>query len=510
MVKSLSALFVHCEDDYSLFNEEKRSFEPGWNNLSAVVVSNASIDRAFQYRSPEQLDTQPVMGNHGTYGSGGYVYEFRGRLIDLKNNLSQLHATNWIDGQTRAVIVQFTLYNPNVQLFTSVSLLAEFLPTGGVETQSKFQPISFVTFKSITHLIASILYLLVIVHMMIVEVQSLIKLKRDYFRQFWSYIDVGIIVCSWTNVGIYVWRYGESNRIGDAFARSHGYASVNLQVAAYVDDLFTCLLAFACFFATIKFIRLGRFNRRLMFFVHTLQHAASDLLSFVSMFSVVFWAFITLFYLLFVGQLLTCSTLLHTAKMLFEMTLMKFDAQELSSAAPLLGPLVFSLFIFVVVFVCMSMFLTIINESFGAVRQEAALHVEQEQHIFSFMVDRFQRAIGMFTLSLVVGERMSVAMSLGLLGLGRSTDLCRQEDYDEEMRSKYVDPVENFPNKMDQLLDALDRVSDSILVSLCRPEVCIRISTGVHGSARPSNWSKQCPSQRLKDSCFRCCACDLA
>ena len=59
---------------------------------------------------------------------------------------------------------------------------------------------------------------------------------------------------------------------------------------------------------------------------------------------------------------------------------------------------------------------------------------------------------------------MRVALSLGLLGLGRSTDLCRQEDYDEEMRSKYVDPVENFPNKMDQLLDALDRVRDSILL----------------------------------------------
>ena len=436
VTQSLSAFFVHCEDDYSLFNEEKRSFEPGWNNLS-VEVSNKSIDRAFQYQSSEQLDSQPVIGNHATYGSGGYVYDFRGRLADLKSNLSELHATNWIDGQTRAVVVQFTLYNPNVQLFTSVSLLAEFLPTGGVETQSNFRPVSFLTFKSITHLVVSILYLLLIARMMIVEVQSLIKLKLGYFRQFWSYIDVGIIACSWTNVGIYVWRYRESNRVGDLFAQTHGYASVNLQVAAYVDDLFNSLLGFACFFATIKFIRLGRFNRRLMFFVHTLQHAARDLASFVSMFSVVFWAFITLFYLLFVGQLLTCSTLLHTAKMLFEMTLMKFDAQKLSSAAPFLGPLAFSLFIFVVVFVCMSMFVTIINESFSAVRQEAALHVDQEQHIFSFMVDRFQRAIG----------------------LGRSTEMYRQQEYDEEMRSKYVDPVENFPGKMDQLLDALNRVS---------------------------------------------------
>ena len=142
VTKSLQPFFVHCQDDYSFLNEEKRSFEPGWENITSQV-SNVSTDRAFQYQSSQQLDTYFTIGNHHTYAPGGYVYEFRGRLSDLQSNLSQLHKLNWIDGQTRAVIVEFTLYNPNVQLFTSVSLLAEFMATGGMETQSSFQPISF-------------------------------------------------------------------------------------------------------------------------------------------------------------------------------------------------------------------------------------------------------------------------------------------------------------------------------------------------------------------------------
>ena len=273
---------------------------------------------------------------------------------------------------------------------------------------------------------------------MMVEVKSLIRLKRDYFRQLWSYIDVAIIVCSWTNVGIYVWRYRESNRVGDLFAQTNGYAYVNLQLAVYVTDLFTCFLGLCCFLATLKFIRLARFNQRLMFFLQTLQHAAKDLLSFVSMFSVVFWAFLTLFYLLFSGKLWTCSTLLHTAKMLFEMMLMKFDAQQLSEAAPVLGPLSFTLFILLVVFVCMSMFLTIINDSFRQVRTQAELNPCEDQHILSFMIDKLQRSIG----------------------IGRSNELRRMEEYDEQMRSKYVSPVEIFSDKVDQLLDAIDRVSE--------------------------------------------------
>ncbi|KAL4696236.1 hypothetical protein H8957_001517 [Semnopithecus entellus] len=46
--------------------------------------------------------------------------------------LSRLRASTWIDHSTRAVSVHFTLYNPPTQLFTSVSLSVEILPTGSL------------------------------------------------------------------------------------------------------------------------------------------------------------------------------------------------------------------------------------------------------------------------------------------------------------------------------------------------------------------------------------------
>ena len=131
-----------CQADYSLLNEEQRSFEPGWTNQTTTVCSSP-ICQAFEYQSGDQLDSDVYMGDHGTYGSGGYVYEFRGRLFDLLSNVSQLHQLQWIDGQTRAVIIQLSLYNPNVQMFTSVSLLVELLSTGGAFPQARFEPLTF-------------------------------------------------------------------------------------------------------------------------------------------------------------------------------------------------------------------------------------------------------------------------------------------------------------------------------------------------------------------------------
>jgi hypothetical protein len=55
----------------------------------------------------------------------------------------KLHKYGWIDNQTRAVIIQFTLYNPNAQLFTSATFLIECLSTGGIYHQARFEPMQF-------------------------------------------------------------------------------------------------------------------------------------------------------------------------------------------------------------------------------------------------------------------------------------------------------------------------------------------------------------------------------
>jgi hypothetical protein len=71
----IQPLNLTCETDYNLFDEERRSFEPGWINETAMVYS-LSIRQAFMYQSGNQLGTYLYVGDHATYNSGGYVYEF--------------------------------------------------------------------------------------------------------------------------------------------------------------------------------------------------------------------------------------------------------------------------------------------------------------------------------------------------------------------------------------------------------------------------------------------------
>lgn len=134
-----------CQDDYSRSNEDRTSYFPGWidenSNETFLVNRSSSIEKAFRYRTSEELDTYIYVGEHGKYSSGGYVYEFRGSLNHLRGNLSTLHRLSWIDDRTRAILIQISLYNPNIQMFVSVTLLMEFLSTGSLIPTARFEPI---------------------------------------------------------------------------------------------------------------------------------------------------------------------------------------------------------------------------------------------------------------------------------------------------------------------------------------------------------------------------------
>jgi len=61
---------------------------------------------------------------------GGYTFNFRRDPRVTSAKLSELKELDWLDLRTRAVFVEFTLYNANVNLYGSVIMLIEFLSTG--------------------------------------------------------------------------------------------------------------------------------------------------------------------------------------------------------------------------------------------------------------------------------------------------------------------------------------------------------------------------------------------
>ena len=71
----------------------------------------------FEYSAATALKEEPYWGRLAVYGGGGYTQLLPNTSAAFYQVLIQLQVDEWIDAGTRAVFVDFTTYNANVNLF---------------------------------------------------------------------------------------------------------------------------------------------------------------------------------------------------------------------------------------------------------------------------------------------------------------------------------------------------------------------------------------------------------
>jgi len=69
------------------------------------------------YQSSDQLDGSSHWGQVGSYEGGGYVQDLAPTMEESFALLKPLFDNLWLDRATRAVFVDFTVYNANINLF---------------------------------------------------------------------------------------------------------------------------------------------------------------------------------------------------------------------------------------------------------------------------------------------------------------------------------------------------------------------------------------------------------
>ena len=115
---------------------------------------------------------------------------------------------------------------------------------------------------------------------------------------------------------------------------------------------------------------------------------------FLIMFSFVFFALTSLFYLLFHSYSKNFSTWLETMLSCFKMVSVQFSSvSDLTKTNPLIAGLCLFLFIFLAVFLLSNMFISIIVDNFNVIRQEQAKEAN-EVELIQFTVQKVKQWLG--------------------------------------------------------------------------------------------------------------------
>lgn len=96
--------------------QDEKDYGVGWE----PVYQNTSYTNRreeYSYTTAKALDGYPYMGDRFWYSGGGYTVRLRGNATVLRTKLQQLEKEGWVDRYTRAIFVEFTVYNPGINLF---------------------------------------------------------------------------------------------------------------------------------------------------------------------------------------------------------------------------------------------------------------------------------------------------------------------------------------------------------------------------------------------------------
>nr|AKN21726.1 PKD1L-3 [Schmidtea mediterranea] len=381
-------LIKHCYSQYDIFNQDEKSYGFGWTELNTSDTSESP----FLYSNESSLDGLPYIGRLSTYSGGGYVYKLKDDVNTLYNDLSALRDNKWIDFQTRAIFIEFTTFNPNINLFAIHTYVAEMPGNGGLWTIYRIEPANLLGLYSggvkAFEIFCQVLYGIFILVIFVKEIRNFLKQKWKYFSQFWNFIELFIIFGSLLSAAGFAYVTIATNKLTGKFSQYGGSVYLNFAQVAFWNEYFSYLVSLIIFCATIKFIRVLRFNKRIGMLGAVLSYTATDMKQFFIIFFIMFLAFVMMFYSLFMDSLYRYHSFLFAIESSMNIPLGKFGFLELYQKAPIFGPIVFAGFVLFIVFVLLNMFVAILYNGFTVVKEDIDLQ-SSDHELMRFIFTKF-------------------------------------------------------------------------------------------------------------------------
>ena len=436
-----------CSGNYEWRNEDEASYVNSWNkptgdkNVCSIKNGSTLPPDHWCYTRLNGMLTAPYVGRLETYPEGGYNQIFNQNYEASLDLTGELKNHQWIDRYTRAVFVEFTLYNPNVNLFSITTLLFEISSTGDFNPGTNFLSIrlyNYVGNFQIFVLICQLLFLGFLCVYTYNSAKGIFREKCRFLAKPWNAFDIILVLISWLAVAIYFVAIVFRDRILREFREDPTqFTSFRHSVSWQMSLEYA--IAILVFMISLKFLRLFQFNRRMFLLPLTLSNTAYDMLSYTIVFSIILVAFSLLYHLIlqaydpnFLNMVVTIQTLLHVL-------VGKSDMLVKRHQFPVLERFTIFIYMCVMKFILLNIFIVILNDGFSRAKAKN----DAQQNAFEF-IDFIKNTVN----EMLGIRRLNVAKKI-------STSVkSRRVKFDEKNLATNVEyTLMNLEKKVDKLLN---------------------------------------------------------
>ncbi|NXR16871.1 PK1L2 protein, partial [Cinclus mexicanus] len=380
----LQHVVEECHAPYSLQTEDTTVYGEHWN--TSVSDNSSDLSSAWQYQSQSKLRGHPSWGKLAIYSGGGYVIHLGTDPKNASRILQYLFNNVWLDTFTRAVFVEFTVYNANVNLFCIISLMFESNALGAFFTSAELQSVRLYPYTDSLHIFvvaAEVIYFLFIVYYMTVQGKLLKSLRWRYFHSKWNLLEMAIILISWTALSVFVKRTVLGTQ-DISYYQDHKEGSISFSETARADAVLGYLIAFLVLLSTVKLWHLLRLNPKLNMITSTLRRAWGDISGFITVITIMFLAYSTAANLIFGWKLYSYKTLFDSAETMVSLQLGIFNYEEVLDYNPILGSFLIGSCIIFMTFVVLNLFISVILVAFS--EEQKHYQASEEEEIVDLML----------------------------------------------------------------------------------------------------------------------------
>ncbi|XP_078670967.1 uncharacterized protein LOC144911067 isoform X2 [Branchiostoma floridae x Branchiostoma belcheri] len=416
----MAKVMTDCDRPYSLLDSDDNSYDVGWtrNNMTFDVRNWENVSdsqRPWIYQPASLSAAVPDSGDHGTYYGGGYLVELSNSSSADMGLIDELQEMDWIDDNTRAVFIEFIVYNANANLFAVFNLLAEFTNLGRAFPQGEIMVVRlypYTTAWGFVLLGCHGLFLLVSLYLAFGEVRRILTLGTEYFKMFWRVVELVLSLLALAEIGVHLYTayliLGFNTSQKDSNSGDERYNKY--KQAASWEKINTYILGWLVCVACLKMLYLCRFNKTVQRGPKVVRRAQGKLLSFLIVFVTVFMAYSLFAYLVLGTKLTKYGSFVRTMQTLFGVMLGDMDYPTVKSAHDVLGPLMLLSFVVFVSNILIMMFLVILSDAYSDVVVEGEFKGKSEnEKIKEYGVNRLRKLLHKNPNSVAITKQKSEA-----------------------------------------------------------------------------------------------------
>lgn len=369
----VSSLFAHifptCRGTFEIANESRFEF-------ASAKAPTYTLEH-YRWSSTEETDQIDIEGEFAMYPGTGYKVDIPLFRTEAHTLLHDLKNCQWLDSMSRAVILEFSTLNTNVNQIINNRILFEFAPTGNVKIKHEVNafPTYLLSFntdsgQALWVFIYMFVLLLMILGKLVIMWWHLKQNGMKYFGYGWNIVDLAMILAFILHINFKYDVYSAVDAEPQLQAGNIGHPERFMpftkaaKVSIENSKTLLSVLILLNWLQSFKYLCIVSYFRTL---IRVIEKALHSLVVFSIVALIVFFAFAVAFYVGFGTSDERFATIWGTFLILFFYLVGGFElelANWFVPGATMIRPLIFLLYLLLTYFIIVNIFMAIVLDAY--------------------------------------------------------------------------------------------------------------------------------------------------